>query len=396
MRRPIYFCLTGILLLLSACSKGTADQSESDEVVSWMLEEDLRIDEHADYYLGSVASVAVRADGTLLVADQEENHVKVISREGLLLRTLGRQGQGPGEFQGLLQASLARGDSLYVLDGMRKVSVFADTSYTLARTVQLAGDLEGRRSPTKLIVLPENGFLVSYGVPPILGGEGDPVLYRVREDGELMGLVDVPQQGQNRIQIQVERTVMPLDLPFDRRSVIALGPTGRLYHGITDSLAITVLKPSGEALYHWTLPAESRAVTENDLRTFAEDFAAAADEATRHSAREAIRDAVREAGLPETQPAFYDLLVDDRQRVWIRRDPEHVETAAWWIASTDGKLLGQVSLPGSVRLQTVRAGYVYGMISDSEVLPSVIRYRIKENPNNAHLTAHDLSGPQRQ
>lgn len=370
-----------LLLLLAACTGDTDDRAATDEVVTWTLEEDLRIDEEEDYFLGSVADVAVRSDGAVLVLDREEYHIKLISSEGKLLQTIGRQGEGPGEFQGPRQLLLARNDSLYVLDGARSLYVFAPTSYTPARTVQLSGGPEGRRAPHELMVHPENGFLISYALPPILGGESDPNVYRIGEDGKRMGPVDIPRQGEKRMHIEAKSTVMPMDAPFDRQSVTAVGPEGYIYHGITDSLAVTVSKLSGEALDHWTLRDEPRPLTEADVHAFAVDFADEAavrfGESIRNATREAVHEALTEADLPNTQPAFYDLLVDDRRRVWIRRDPGHVETATWWVASADGELLAEVTLPGSVRLEAVRDEYVYGTITGQNALPSVIRYRIE-------------------
>ena len=382
MRVFVYSFLIGLTLLFSACGEGTADEQAASETLTWTLEEDLRINEEKEYFLGSVSDIAVRADGTMLVADGEATHIKVISSTGELRDTIGRKGEGPGEFGGSPQLSLARGDSLYALDG-RRLSVFAPPSYSLARTVQIADSPDGRRYPTKMKVPPAEGFLVSYTVPPILGGKADTTWYRVGEDGKRLGPVKVRQLGRQKTNIQADRTIMPVTLPFAPRSVIALGPDGRLYHGVTDSRRLTVSDLSGQTLDQWSLPGQPRPMTDEALSTFIEGFtdeaAARFGESIRTPTREALREELGTIDLPDTQPAFYDLVVDDRQRVWIRRSPEKAKEATWWVMSSDGELLAKLTLPGDVRLQAVQGEYAYGTISGQEVLPTVIRYRIDED-----------------
>lgn len=363
MRRPLPLFLIGLLLLLAACAEGAADEPAAGEAAIWTLDEDLRIDEAEDYYLGSVGGVAVRADGALLVADPEAHHVKVISPEGKLIQTIGREGEGPGEFQRPHQVDLARGDSLYVMDAQRRLSVFAPGSYDFVRSLTV--ETEGPQHPMEMMVLPEEGVLITY----MSLNPSDMGLYRVGEDGSQQGPVNIPQQAREQIQVEGDGGVMVAVKPFGRRTIAVLGPEERIYHGITDSLAITVSDFTGHTLDHWSLPAEPRSVTNDDLRAVEED-----------RSKEVV-EAIREADLPDTQPAFHDLLVDDRRRVWIRRDAGHAETATWWVASADGELLAELELPGHVQLEAVREGYAYGFIRGGDELPTAIRYRIEAVSN---------------
>lgn len=65
--------------------------------------------------LGIVTSVRTDAEGNLYVLDAQLMEVKVFSPDGELMGTLGRQGQGPGEFQNAQQMSfLPGGDAIGV------------------------------------------------------------------------------------------------------------------------------------------------------------------------------------------------------------------------------------------------------------------------------------------
>ena len=112
--------LTCYCLLLAGCGSGSSDPDPGDwthDKNELTLTENLRVSEGENFYFGRIADVAVADDGRIYVADAEAHHVKVLSPDGTLQDTVGTRGDGPGEFRHLLKLSVARGDSLYVLDG---------------------------------------------------------------------------------------------------------------------------------------------------------------------------------------------------------------------------------------------------------------------------------------
>ena len=56
--------------------------------------------EDAEVFFGSVGRVLAGPDGTVLVLDTQLSEVQVYDRDGTWLRTLGREGDGPGEVRG--------------------------------------------------------------------------------------------------------------------------------------------------------------------------------------------------------------------------------------------------------------------------------------------------------
>lgn len=93
-----------LLFFLIGCSDTTPDNEASFGAEDWaiqesqlQLEEDLYITEMEDYFFGAIADVAADEEGRIYVADARELHVKVLSPEGELLHTVGRQGEAPGE-----------------------------------------------------------------------------------------------------------------------------------------------------------------------------------------------------------------------------------------------------------------------------------------------------------
>lgn len=87
---------------------------------TWRLTEVVRIgavEGAPEYEFGRISGIAVLSDRRLVVADAMAHELRFFSPDGVLERTYGRLGQGPGEFgDGLLYPSVGPGDTLLVFD----------------------------------------------------------------------------------------------------------------------------------------------------------------------------------------------------------------------------------------------------------------------------------------
>jgi hypothetical protein len=90
------------------------------EGLDWEFTEVLRIGaSHGapEYQFGRISNYQVLSDGRIVVLDGMERHLRFFSSDGRYERTVGREGQGPGEFgSGAVWLNLGPGDTLVVLD----------------------------------------------------------------------------------------------------------------------------------------------------------------------------------------------------------------------------------------------------------------------------------------
>jgi len=97
-----------------------------------------------DYAFGQIRSFTVDDAGSIYVLDYKDSHIKVFAASGEYVRTFGRKGQGPGEFDNPLMLSINRTSSeLVVFQVSRKMSFFK-TDGTFLRHVLFKDVRAGR------------------------------------------------------------------------------------------------------------------------------------------------------------------------------------------------------------------------------------------------------------
>ena len=136
--------LIGGATLCFACT-GAQDDPPQSGVGEWELVEDLRLDANVEDF-SRVSWVYVGPQGEIVVPERQDYRVRVYDSTGTLMATMGRRGEGPGEFQAPAPVFWAA-DTLVVFD-MR-----------LGRSTYLLPDGTPARTETDRFFLPDFGTL---------------------------------------------------------------------------------------------------------------------------------------------------------------------------------------------------------------------------------------------
>lgn len=97
--------------------------------MSIVFEEDLTIGEaegDENYMFGSQVSFITDEEGNFYVADSDNKRIQKYDAHGKYLLSIGREGQGPGEFQSLSAPRFDKNHNLYVNDGLIQRITFFD------------------------------------------------------------------------------------------------------------------------------------------------------------------------------------------------------------------------------------------------------------------------------
>lgn len=118
--------------------------------------------------------IARSTAGLLIVSASNGTKFVVFDSAGRLLRTIGREGDGPGEFRRISSAAFGPGDSLMLVEATRRVAHLFDPSFTFVRQYRLP------MVTNQVIPLPD-GSLVLSGLLRLPSAAGLP-LHRVSSD----------------------------------------------------------------------------------------------------------------------------------------------------------------------------------------------------------------------
>lgn len=139
IRHPV--ALVGLLLAASGVhAQESVVVRPSGSRMQLRLEEILSIGSMSGEHdaFGNVTGVALDSRGRIVVADDLGHHFKVFAPSGTHLATVGRKGEGPGEFSSPWTISTGPGDSVVVWDFQRSlISVFSP-EYDWVRDVRVS------------------------------------------------------------------------------------------------------------------------------------------------------------------------------------------------------------------------------------------------------------------
>jgi hypothetical protein len=74
--------------------------------------------EDEDEFFGVISDIDIHPNGDVYLLDSQLNEVKVYSKDGEFLRSIGREGEGPGEFRGPVAMYFTQDDKIAVLQAV--------------------------------------------------------------------------------------------------------------------------------------------------------------------------------------------------------------------------------------------------------------------------------------
>ena len=328
----------------------------------------------SDLYLASIADVDVDSRGRVFLVDRLQGGITVLTPELELVTTVGREGEGPGEFE-FRQVQILPGDTLLVYDfGLGRITLFDPENLELIATMP-PPNIE-RGIVTNLWKLPGQGRYFAVDRLSYVAGEGEAadqgrmeVLLVFDESAEVIAdtLATVPDS--ERLVVRREGFLTVGNHPFGRESLVRILGDDRIVYANSAALAVTVLDFEGTTVHSFSYPIPPIPVTSSELQGEVEEM------------REPLADVLR-SGAPYTWPALTGLVTDDEERIWIGiRGPGASTEWEWAAFAPDGTHAGSIALPAGHLLQAVRANRVYVLSHDDFDVPSLQAYRL-ETPDN--------------
>jgi hypothetical protein len=333
--------------------------------------------------LENVAAATRLADGTIVVADQSASHVRFFDAGGRLLRTVGRRGAGPGEFDLLLWLGRCAGDTLFAWDyGLRRMTVISPSGAIVRQTSFPAGD-ELARAPTTLTCSPGGRFAIQ---PPAIPGR-DPMEVLTTDTSIIRGRAPVTVVDREGRRVADLGDIWAGEMFFTGRSG---GPRGggfrplgratslamlddRVFIGTADSAAVEVFGLDGRRLTTVSLAIPPRRATRGHLERAIDEMLPLFP----GPIRAGIRQRMLALPLPERLPAYSAVLVDPHATLWVVASVPGDPDTRLLAVNPAGRQAADLRLPVRIRVFEVGPDYILAGYEDSNDEPHVAVFRLR-------------------
>lgn len=386
-----------LLLGLAACAREAQEASSAaardssgvrivdngagpEQALAWRIGDEPIVDVGgggAGQHLHRVASAARHDDGRILVANAGTGEILVFRSNGELLRTVGRAGEGPGEFETLAWAGWYRGDSIAAWDGGSARFTVFDPAGTYARSAT-ANDLTGI-FPEFIGVFEDGSLAVTSGMDPRQAANAgarawrDSVMYvRLAPDATVLGSIG-RFPGDEQYSMSEPGGVVVEALPFGRRTVV--GVAGSVFHvGSGDAYEVARYSADGRLTRIVRRAHRPARVTERDIAAYRASLVTRGGRSDSDDQR-----VLDDAPYPSVMPPYVALQVDPDGRLWLREPPTASSDdvhSSWTVFAADGAMLGTVRLPRRLRVSQIGSDWVLAQYSDADHAEHVALYRL--------------------
>ena len=348
----------------------------------------------ADSLLAVVSLVAIAPSGEAYVMDAIPPRVFVYDRSGRLLRTMGRRGAGPGEFQSASAMGFV-GDSLWVADpGLARTTIFDAAGSVAATVLARVGGGAQRIVPFTLLRdgsamgVPESESLRSLRGRDFREIDWStfrwPVL-RMTRDGVTTDTAEILTSEHGPVVVLASgRLIVP---PLSERPLLASVPGGGGFVRVDRTAA----RKGGRSTFEvrWIGVGRGEDLrreypyepipTSGAFRDSVENKAIATLRGGGGDSYEDAKKALRgRLFLPHFLPPVSDRVLVDRERtVWVRREDVNASHIRWDVLSYDGTRWATVLVPRNLRLEAVEGDQAWGVLSDETGDFRFVRYRVE-------------------
>jgi hypothetical protein len=390
---------TSALLLLAACGSAAGDLPQL-EAPPLALEVDFAYGaldgpRSLTWFRGMVVGPA----GEIFTAHPMENRLRKFSAGGELVREIGREGQGPGEFRNIGTLGIV-GDTLWVLDFSGYVFSYFD----------LDGNLLGSESvPVEIVSMetlgpPRPGGLLRdgtlFGAPPAwsemvaTGQITETYWARLSRAGEILDTIAsysllnttwrVTDPGNER----APRSYMAQ--PFTDTEIVSPAPplleilrVDRGAPADPERAAVRITKVSfaGDTLFTREFSYVPRPIRAAEVDSLVQSRVEAMTRSPFFGGAPAgrmsgwVRDGLF---VPRYHPHVRSARIGRDGTVWLERDAPDMKGSEWVILSSEGDPLGVVITPPRFSLEEADREHVWGMLTDELEVPYLVRYRISD------------------
>ncbi len=303
-----------------------------------------------EYMFSRIGPIDVDKDENIYIADLDSAHIRVFDRHGQYIRTIGRKGQGPGEMQWPYYVQITSNNELLVQDmGARRLLFYTLNGDFLRQSIS------GRTGFPLIFKMDSFGNFIGMvpPPPPPLGGK---IFQKYDPDFNAIMTIAEEKQGKKGV-FDIGKASCYCDV----------SPSDNIIWGDSKEYEFQILNPQGVLIKKILKDPNPIRFTEKDKEMYEQRYA------------EPIR-AGYELKLPSHFPAFKDIFVDEKERIFVQTYlhlEEEEDLFFHDVFDPDGKYMAKVPVFAKLDRNSVwKKNKLYTIDEDDEGFPVVKRYKI--------------------
>lgn len=394
-----YFIFVGIMvLILSSCGNNEDNLANSAAQVvessapslgleAWTLSENpilalgvIEGEPHLQFY--RVFSALQLENGFIVVSNSGTQELRFFDQNGDYLKSVGRSGQGPGDFGALSSMRLYQNtDGTFTVNdnSNKRVQVF-DSNGELV-SVHVIERIPDAGNPTLSGIFTDGGVLLwsVFGNPALQGNPGELIqkengFHRLKPDFTYDGLIfKVPSRPRFVSEYNGRRSFPQIPLTSDPIYTTDSDNGALFSTGVEPVISRVDSGGNNTHKFVWNLPrVETASIWERYKQEYyIEPLQNSPDQLGLY-----LNMLSKDLPIPEFVPALTEINVDQEGNIWVKRfDLPWDENFIWDVLDSDGNWLTTVTLPGRFNITDIGSDYVLGYTSQNG-FPQVIKYEL--------------------
>lgn len=380
MKIKCIFHVILLLFLITTIQTATAKEQSLKEIYAGgtiKLIAELTIDESSlpeGIFLEAITDIALDRLGRLYACDMKANNIKKFDADGKFIKVIGREGQGPGEFnRPLFLATSKDGIIVYDLGNRRLCALTSEGEHQKSVSVQRA---EG--SPRKMKGLPTGDVVIEREI--IHFGEGDKpqdcIIQIYAPDLTFKKTIISHPVWRNKYR-SIQGMFTNIIQPFSPDVYWDVTPAGDIIIGFAADYTIETHHSEKGKVFSFTYKYQPVKVTDEDK----ERFFTGVTFGTSSGRMELPEEIKKLTEFPKNKPAFNAVLVDPEGNILAFPFQDSTGESGLFFDAFDleGRFFGNVKLSSKTSFPhgaEIHNGFIWITESDEEGLPRLVKYRI--------------------
>ena len=351
--------------------------------------------------LQTVGDIVIGDDGRVLVSQPGIPEIQVFGHDGEIMATIGRMGEGPGEFASIDAMTWQNGKIIVNDNQLLRTSVFEQDG-TFLESKQWLIDLtpfhHGRLSffpNSPRVVFPDGTGIVRPNILALPDRPADGInrvedrvpFLKIDADGRVVDTLAWEETTATVLTMERRQAMHSIVSPFGENKRTTVTSKGGIVeasvsHGhdgrrAMNAIRIWALDPTGDTA--WIREYEYRPIpaTRELAKSLVQDAVVFSGDPQHQPSAEIFYDElVRRGAIGDDLPAFSDLHVGQDDIIWLRRDV-NLTSAEYAILDMLGNVRGTVQLPRRHRVTASRDDVVYAVAEGALGVPVLFRYSIE-------------------